>query len=188
MDSVDRQSLRADHEPERADRADVRGHAARRYSGFAAAAVAIGHFAIYQKAVPLSPGLYRLDIVLKDVNSGNVGVVNTRLAVPRFQDDQLSSSSLILADEIQRVSTKDIGLGQFVLGDVKVRPKLDQTFTPSDNMGVFLQVYNLKVDDKTHKADASVEYRVTKDREEHRSPRAEVQPLLRTSSPSMARS
>ena len=30
-------------------------------------------------------------------------------------------------------------------------------------MGVFLQVYNLKVDDKTHKADASVEYRVTKD-------------------------
>jgi hypothetical protein len=31
-------------------------------------------------------------------------------------------------------------------------------------MGVFLQVYNLKVDDKTHKADASVEYRVTKDK------------------------
>src|SRR6185437_10635031 len=48
---------------------------------------------IYQKAVPLSPGLYRLDIVIKDVNSGNVGVVNTRLPVPRFQDDQLSASS-----------------------------------------------------------------------------------------------
>jgi len=117
---------------------------------------------IYQKAVPLRPGLYRLDIVLKDVNNGNVGVVNTRLAVPRFQDDQLSSSSLILADQIQRVSMKDIGLGQFVLGDVKVRPKMDKTFVPTDAMGVFLQVYNLKVDDKTHKADASVEYRVSK--------------------------
>jgi hypothetical protein len=117
---------------------------------------------IYQKAVPLRPGLYRLDIVLKDVNNGNVGVVNTRLAVPRFEDDQLSSSSLILADQIQRVSMKDIGLGQFVLGDVKVRPRIDKTFIPSDAMGVFLQVYNLKVDDKTHKADASVEYRVTK--------------------------
>jgi len=120
---------------------------------------------IYQKAVPLRPGLYRLDIVLKDVNNGNVGVTNTRLAVPRFQDDQLSSSSLILADQIQRVSMKDIGLGQFVLGDVKVRPKMDKTFIPSDAMGVFLQVYNLKVDDKTHKADASVQYRVTKMRE-----------------------
>jgi GWxTD domain-containing protein len=119
---------------------------------------------IYQKAIPLSPGLYRLDIVLKDTNNGNVGVVNTRLAVPRFEDDSLSSSTLILADQIQRVSAHDIGLGQFVLGDMKVRPRIDADFSASDQMGVFLQVYNLKVDDKTHKADASVEYRVTKDK------------------------
>ena len=119
---------------------------------------------IYQKAVPLSPGLYRLDIVIKDTNSNNVGVVNSRLAVPRFQDDQLSSSSLILADDIHRVSSKDIGLGQFVLGDVKVRPKMDGEFTSADSMGVFLQIYNLKVDEKTHKADASVEYRVLRDK------------------------
>jgi len=103
---------------------------------------------IYQKAVPLRPGLYRLDIVLKDVNSNNVGVVNTRLAVPRFEEDKLSASSLIIADQIQRVSAKDIGLGQFVLGDVKVRPKMDSAFLPSETMGVFLQVYNLKVDEK----------------------------------------
>jgi GWxTD domain-containing protein len=119
---------------------------------------------IYQKAVPMSPGLYRLDIVIKDVNSGNVGVVNTRLAVPRFQDDELSASTLILADQIQRVSIKDIGLGQFVIGDVKVRPKLDGIFAANEGMGVFLQVYNLKVDDKTHKADTSVQYRVMKEK------------------------
>jgi GWxTD domain-containing protein len=120
---------------------------------------------IYQKAVPLRPGLYRLDIVLKDVNSNNVGVVNTRLAVPRFEEDKLSASSLIIADQIQRVSAKDIGLGQFVLGDVKVRPKMDSAFLPSETMGVFLQVYNLKVDEKTHKADVSVQFRVLKDKE-----------------------
>jgi GWxTD domain-containing protein len=130
---------------------------------------------IYQKAVPLSPGLYRLDVVVKDVNSGNVGVVNTRLAVPRFQDDELSTSSLILADDIRSVSTEDIGLGQFVIGDVKVRPRLDGIFAANDSIGVFLQVYNLKVDDKTHKADASVEYRVTKDKE--------TQPTLKFSIP-----
>ena len=120
---------------------------------------------IYQKAVPLRPGLYRLDIVLKDVNSNNVGVVNTRLAVPHFEDDKLSASSLIIADQIQRVSAKEIGLGQFVLGDVKVRPKMDSAFLPSETMGVFLQVYNLKVDEKTHKADVSVQYRVLRDKE-----------------------
>jgi GWxTD domain-containing protein len=120
---------------------------------------------IYQKAVPLSPGLYRLDVVIKDVNSGNVGVVNTRIAVPRYEDDKLASSTLILADQITRVSSKDIGLGQFVLGDVKVRPKMDATFKTSDSIGIFLQVYNLKVDDKTHKADASVEYRVMREKD-----------------------
>src|SRR6202142_4038568 len=135
--------------------------------------------AIYQKAVPLRPNLYRLDIVLKDVNNGNVGVVNTRLVVPRFDEDRLSSSSLILADQIQRVSMKDIGLGQFVLGDMKVRPKLDRTFIPSDSMGVFLQVYNLKVDDKTHKPDASVQYRVTKLGEKASGDGSETAPMLK---------
>ncbi|MDE3138192.1 MAG: GWxTD domain-containing protein, partial [Acidobacteriota bacterium] len=63
---------------------------------------------IYQKAVPLRPGLYRLDLVVKDVNSGNVGVINTRLPVPQYTDSQLSSSSLILADQIEGVSARDI--------------------------------------------------------------------------------
>jgi GWxTD domain-containing protein len=116
---------------------------------------------IYGKAVPLSPGLYRLDVVMKDVNSGNVGAVNTRLAVPRYDEDKLASSSLIIADQITPVSSKNIGLGQFVLGDMKVRPKLDGSFYSRESLGVYLQVYNLKVDDKTHKSDASVVYVVT---------------------------
>jgi GWxTD domain-containing protein len=116
---------------------------------------------IYGKAVPLSPGLYRLDVVMKDVNSGNVGAVNTRLAVPRYDEDKLASSSLIIADQITPVSSKNIGLGQFVLGDMKVRPKLDGSFYSRESLGVYLQVYNLKVDDKTHKSDATVVYVVT---------------------------
>jgi GWxTD domain-containing protein len=117
-------------------------------------------YSIYQKAVPLRPGLYRLDVVIKDVNSGNVGAVDTRLAVPHFEEEKLAVSSLILADQIQKVSSKDIGVGQFVLGDVKVRPKLNGIFAPEDRMGIFMQVYNLKVDEKTHKANASIEYRI----------------------------
>jgi GWxTD domain-containing protein len=120
-------------------------------------------YSIYQKAVPLRPGLYRLDIVVKDVNSGNVGVVNTRLPVPRYEEDKLASSKIVLADEIVRVSSRDIGLGQFVLGDVKVRPKLDPTFSPGEKLGIYLQVYNLKPDEKTHQPSASFVYRVVKD-------------------------
>ena len=115
---------------------------------------------IYQKAVPLRPGLYRLDIVLKDIGNDNVGVVNTRLDVPPFDDDKLSTSSLILADEMVPVASKEIGIGQFVIGSTKVRPKLDQTFSAAEKMGVFLQLYNLKTDDKTHKNNATVSIKV----------------------------
>src|ERR1700681_4800353 len=117
---------------------------------------------IYQKAVPLRPGLYRLDLVIKDVQSGNVGVVNSRLQVPRYEDDKLESSSLILADQIEHVPAKQIGSGQFVLGSSKVRPRLEGDFTTADKLGIYMQVYNLKPDDKTHKSNATFQYTVKK--------------------------
>lgn len=117
-------------------------------------------FSIYQKAVPLTPGLYRLDVVVKDTNSGNMGVLNTALRVPRFADDTLGTSTLILADEIHKVSSGNIGQGEFVFGDLKVRPKLNATFEQGGEMGIFLQVYNLQVDPKTHQGNATIHYQV----------------------------
>src|SRR5271168_2778334 len=119
---------------------------------------------IYQKAIPLRPGLYRLDIVIKDVKSGNVGVVNTRLQVPRFEDDKLEASSLIIADgsKLEHVPSKQIGTGQFVLGSTKVVPRLDSEFSSTEKLGIYMQVYNLKIDDKTHKSNASFVYTVKK--------------------------
>ena len=121
---------------------------------------------IYQKAVPLRPGLYRLDIVIKDVKSGNVGVINTRLQVPKFDDDTLEASSLILADQLEHVPAKQIGTGQFVLGSSKVRPKLDAEFPSNEKLGIYMQVYNLKPDDKTHKSNATFQYTVKKGSEQ----------------------
>jgi GWxTD domain-containing protein len=121
---------------------------------------------IYQKAVPLRPGLYRLDIVIKDVKSGNVGVINTRLQVPKYDDDTLEASSLILADQLEHVPAKQIGTGQFVLGSSKVRPKLDGEFPSNAKLGIYMQVYNLKPDDKTHKSSATFQYTVKKGSEQ----------------------
>jgi GWxTD domain-containing protein len=121
---------------------------------------------IYQKAVPLRPGLYRLDLVIKDVQSGNVGVVNSRLQVPRYEDEKLEASSLILADQIEHVPAKQIGSGQFVLGSSKVRPRLEGDFTTADKLGIYMQVYNLKPDEKTHKSSATFQFTVKKGKEQ----------------------
>jgi len=124
--------------------------------------MAVKQMSIYQKSLPLRPGLYRLDLVLKDVSSGNVGAVNARLAVPRYDEEKLEASTLILADQIEHVPAKQIGTGQFVIGSSKVRPRMSADFTTADKLGIYLQVYNLKPDEKTHKSSATFVYTVKK--------------------------
>ncbi len=80
--------------------------------------------------------------------------------MPPFEDEKLAASTLILADEISPVAAKEMGVGQFVIGSTKIRPKVDQTFPANQPMGLFLQLYNLKVDDKTHKNNATVDMQV----------------------------
>jgi hypothetical protein len=121
---------------------------------------------IYQKSVPLRSGLYRLDLVIKDTLSGNLGVFNTALRVPHFEDNKLDASSLILADQIETVPSTQIGTGQFVLNSYKVRPRLSQEFSSTDKLGIFLQLYNLKLDKTSHKTSVSVAYRITRDQQE----------------------
>jgi hypothetical protein len=95
------------------------------------------------------------------VHSGNTGVVSTALRVPQFDAEKLDSSTLILADNIEKVPAKQIGIGQFVLGDVKVRPQLHQEFTAEQKMGIYMQVYNLKIDPETHKSNVVAHFRIT---------------------------
>jgi len=121
---------------------------------------------IYQKAVPLRSGLYRLDLVIKDTHSDRIGVQSAALRVPRFDEEKLDASSLILADQIQPVASNQIGAGQFVLGAYKVRPRLNQEFSATDQLGIYLQLYNLKLDEVSHKTKVYVAYRITKDQQE----------------------
>jgi GWxTD domain-containing protein len=117
---------------------------------------------IYQKTVPLPPGLYKLDLVLKDINSGNVGTINTSLRVPRIGDDRIAISSVILADLVEEVPANQIGSGSFIFGATKVRPNVKEEFRRDNDLKVWFQVYNLKVDEATHKPSATVEMLITR--------------------------
>jgi GWxTD domain-containing protein len=121
---------------------------------------------VYWKALPLRPNLYRIDVAVKDVNGDRSGLWSNRLPVPSYDDDKLSSSSLIVADTMQPVSTKEIGTGMFVIGNTKVRPRVASAngkpvvFKRNQKVYFWMQVYNLGVDDKTHKPSATVQYDV----------------------------
>jgi hypothetical protein len=103
-----------------------------------------------------------LNIVAKDTISGNMNNYEAALDVPHYDEEKLASSSLILADTIQRLPTKSIGGGMFAIGDTKVRPRMGDKFKRDEKMGIYLQVYNFGPDEKTQKPSGSIEYEIEK--------------------------
>ncbi|HKF03231.1 MAG TPA: GWxTD domain-containing protein [Candidatus Sulfotelmatobacter sp.] len=124
---------------------------------------------VYWKALPLRPGRYKLNVAVKDVNGDRKGVWSRSIVVPEFSEDKLATSTLILADQMEPVPTKAIGSGSFVIGTMKVRPRVPSadgkpvTFKRDHDqkLNFWMQVYNLGVDEKTHKPSATFEYDIT---------------------------
>jgi len=120
--------------------------------------------ALYWKALPLRPGRYRFDIVLKDVNGDRVGSWSRGIQVPEYNEDKLASSTLILADQMEKVPAKSVGTGNFVIGTTKVRPRMDvgdgkpASFKQNQKLNFWMQVYNLGIDETTKKPSAQVVY------------------------------
>jgi GWxTD domain-containing protein len=121
------------------------------------------HKSIYQFSIPLKPGRYKLNLVLKDDLNGHMGSEELGILVPNFSEEKLTHSTLILADQILPLPTTQVGSGPFVIGGTKVRPSVNNTFTRDQKLGIYMQVYNLGIDDKTHKPSLDVRYEIDKD-------------------------
>jgi len=117
---------------------------------------------LYQKNVVLPPGRYKIDVVSRDVNSGKTGVLHHSFEVPRYQEKQLSTSTLVLAASIQSLNNQTIHSGQFVLGGYKVEPYVSGVYKPGQNLAMYLQVYDAEMDQATLKPALKVEYVVMK--------------------------
>ena len=122
---------------------------------------------VYWKSLPLRPGLYKVDIVIKDVNNpDHVGTWRRSINVPKYDDDHLAASSLILADLMERVPSREIGAGNFVIGDTKIRPRVPSaiaapvTFHRAQRLNFWMQVYNLGIDEKSKQNGATVDYEI----------------------------
>ncbi len=122
---------------------------------------------IYWKAVPLLPGLYRLDIAIKDVNNpDHIGVYGRALEVPEFHDEKLATSTLILADQMNPVSSHEIGQGNCVLGNTKICPRVSAnpatpvSFKRAQQLNFWMQIYNLGIDEATKSNGAKVTYQI----------------------------
>ena len=125
------------------------------------------HSSLYWKAIPLRPGRYRFDVVVKDLNGDRVGTWSRGVQVPDFNEDKLASSTMILADHMEKVPAKNIGAGNFVIGQTKfayphLEPSTGQpaSFKRDQRMNLWMQVYNLQPDEKTKRPSAKIEYEI----------------------------
>jgi GWxTD domain-containing protein len=127
----------------------------------------LNNASLYWKAFPLRPGRYRIDIAIKDVNNpDHVGIWAQAITVPRYDDDHLAASSLILADKMERVPSKEIGAGSFIIGNTYVRPRVmsnaatPATFHRNQNLNFWMQVYNLGLDEKSKQNSVRISYSI----------------------------
>ena len=122
----------------------------------------VGRSSVYNKSVPLAPGMYRLELVVKDLVGETMGTYRTALRVPEYDDEALAASSLIIADKIERVPIRSLGTGQFVIGSSKVRPRIDDSFKRNEKMGIYMQIYNLGQSEETSRPAGNVTYQITR--------------------------
>ena len=112
---------------------------------------------VYQKAIALTPGTYKVDVVVRDVATGNKGIKNVGFTVPRYDEKKLSTSSLVLASKLRTTNERDIGQ-MFVIGNAKVIPNLGGVYKQGQEVGLYLQVYNAQIDQTTLRPAVDVEY------------------------------
>jgi GWxTD domain-containing protein len=119
----------------------------------------------YQKAVALTPGTYKVDVIVRDVASGATGVRHIGFTVPRYDPQKLSTSTLVLAAKLESLVNQP-AVGQFVIGQQKVIPNVAGIYRRGQPVGVYLQVYNAGIDQTTLRPSVDVDYVLSKDGKE----------------------
>jgi hypothetical protein len=119
----------------------------------------------YQKAVPLPPGTYKVDVIVRDVASGATGIRHVGFTVPRYDSEKLSTSTLVLAAKLESLVDQP-AVGQFVIGQTKVIPNVSGVYRRGQPVGVYMQVYNAGIDQTTLRPAVDVEYVLSKDGKE----------------------
>lgn len=118
----------------------------------------------YQRVLPLSPGNYKVDLLVRDINSGATTVKAIGFEVPKFVPDKLATSSLVLAVKLQALN--DQLPGMFAIGPYKVLPNVSGVYKRGQDVGIYMQVYNAGIDQTTLRPSVDVEYVLSKDGKE----------------------
>ena len=120
----------------------------------------------FQKVLPLAPGIYKLDLIAKDLGSEKIGHLQQRLQLPVKAPDGLSLSSLVLSDMIVPAKGETLPSPFVTALGLKVYPAQGRRFSPGERLGLYFEVYSFDVDQSRDLADLDISATIVNSRGE----------------------
>jgi len=116
---------------------------------------------IFQARALLDPGSYKASVTVLDHAGGRAGSYVVPITVPDFGGEGLELSSIMLSRSIAPAPPSD-GSGDamppYVIGNLRMLPRLGETLTQDDTLAFYYQVYNAATDPATGQPALDVDY------------------------------
>jgi GWxTD domain-containing protein len=102
------------------------------------------------------PGEYRVSFGAR--LGERVGTAGETVVIPDFQPDTLSLAGPVLAEQVG--PHEPDGGNAFILGKIKMIPKLDSSYAPDSNFGFYFQVYHARLSPTDARLHLNIQYSV----------------------------
>lgn len=118
---------------------------------------------LYQHSTLLPAGRYKLELVAQDLESAAVGTETRTIDLTEPpEEEKLVMGPIVLAEELATLDQFPENPETFVVGDVRVVPRVSRKFKPGEKLGIYVQVYNPTLDSASFEPSVSVDYSITK--------------------------
>ncbi len=116
----------------------------------------------YRQDLQLTPGDYTIDLIVKDRKSGKISALREQVVLPEM-DTEFSATPLVLSRYVEAANPLATEPDVFTVRKTSIRPSAARQFTASDNLVMFLHVYNAANSPDTTKPMVRVTARLIKD-------------------------
>lgn len=119
----------------------------------------------YRQDLQLAPGEYTLDLIVRDRLSGKIAAKREQLLLPEA-DSEFATTAVVLGRYVEPVDQQLAGSAEgdvFTHGKAKIRPSPSRQFQATDNLIMFMEVYNGAPSAETSKPLVRVTVRLMKD-------------------------
>ena len=116
----------------------------------------------YRQDLQLTPGDYTIDLIVKDRKSGKMSARREHVVLPDM-DAEFAATPLVLSRYVEAANPQASEPDVFTIKKTSIRPSAARQFRPTDNLVMFLNIYNAANSPDTGKPMVRVTARLMKD-------------------------